>query len=111
MRQILPELIILLSIISPKSVYVSPVKWSYIRRGACHARYGEKFGTSEKRDISMKITFAKIFFEAALIVLAILSIRPAHPHGGGLDATRTARLESVIATAVEADPLKKAVVL
>ena len=87
MSQVSPELIILLSIISLKSVYASPATWSYIHRDACHARYGEKFGTSERRDISMKITFAKIFFKAVLIVLAILFIRPAHPHGGGLDPT------------------------
>ena len=35
----------------------------------------------------MKTTFPKTFFKAALLVLAILTIRPVHPHGGGLDSS------------------------
>ena len=35
----------------------------------------------------MKTTFSKTFFKAALLVLAILTIRPVLPHGGGLDSS------------------------
>ena len=35
--------------------------------------------------MKMKTTFLKTIFKAALLLLAILTIRPVHSHGGGLD--------------------------